>query len=600
MSGTLHSTPAQNTMYIQQYNMPIGTPSEQSHSSQEDLAKPALMLGTPDISTRAPIRLIILKALSIKRTTHFQRSPAAGDELQQLEPHKDERQVGLDTDRSFVIYPADGEVSVKSKDDLKAQLHNVIGYHDIISILLLTFEQAGEDSADALHLATEKLSLHRLRDSMGPGLEPLVGMLRLVKQLLKAIDPAYTTQLTAHSPLPYFALSNILTYFSHDVPTLEIVQHMFDYLLSRPPISIVYLATTLILARKEEVQHLYETGDEGMMHALLCTSPELVDHINTGEPIKEEEVVPTSPSEKWEPTSPPDLSASHTWSIPETSELTMASSMDSSQSWTLADSATESIPSPGTSPTLAPIPDSSLPASAKPPPLDIDSTLDFPPLEPPSPSSDRAEEEERPSKGIHIEESPTTPIKKKPTITLTSLLAQSDELHKLHPPKSLKLSQIMGSQSVVFTWCETPGIQNPARDESNSGRRAGALKSTDAWATNNTDLISDDMAERMVLRPELVVRPWKDEDEEALEREAELARAARKRAEEERMLKKRKTNKAAVGVFGRGRGKVVVVGSVVIVVVVGVAIAIYGKNGLEWRRWLGRSPWLTRLPFVKT
>lgn len=35
-----------------------------------------------------------------------------------------------------------------------------------------------EDVAAQLNLMSEKLSLHRLRDSMGPGLEPLVGLLR--------------------------------------------------------------------------------------------------------------------------------------------------------------------------------------------------------------------------------------------------------------------------------------------------------------------------------------------------------------------------------------------------------------------------------------
>lgn len=33
---------------------------------------------------------------------------AAVTSLADLEPHKDERQVGLDTDRSFVLYPAGG------------------------------------------------------------------------------------------------------------------------------------------------------------------------------------------------------------------------------------------------------------------------------------------------------------------------------------------------------------------------------------------------------------------------------------------------------------------------------------------------------------
>jgi len=48
---------------------------------------------------------------------------------------------------------------------------------------MLTFNERMEDmteeeATNTINLAAEKLSLHRLRDSMGPGLEPLVGMLR--------------------------------------------------------------------------------------------------------------------------------------------------------------------------------------------------------------------------------------------------------------------------------------------------------------------------------------------------------------------------------------------------------------------------------------
>jgi len=48
------------------------------------------------------------------------------------------------------------------------------GYHDIISVLFLTLPP------EIQLVSTEKLSLYRLRDSMGTGLEPLVGLLRYV------------------------------------------------------------------------------------------------------------------------------------------------------------------------------------------------------------------------------------------------------------------------------------------------------------------------------------------------------------------------------------------------------------------------------------
>lgn len=47
--------------------------------------------------------------------------------------------------------------------------------------------------------------------------------------------------------LPFFALSWILTLFSHDVDTLEPIQRIFDYLIARNPISAIYLAVAVCL-----------------------------------------------------------------------------------------------------------------------------------------------------------------------------------------------------------------------------------------------------------------------------------------------------------------------------------------------------------------
>ena len=45
--------------------------------------------------------------------------------------------------------------------------------------------------------------------------------------------------------MPYHALSNLLTLFSHDMPTLPLIQHTFDYLFVRPPVACVYVAAAV-------------------------------------------------------------------------------------------------------------------------------------------------------------------------------------------------------------------------------------------------------------------------------------------------------------------------------------------------------------------
>ena len=87
-----------------------------------------------------------------------------------------------------------------------------------------------------------------------------------------------------------------------------------------------------------------------------------------------------------------------------------------------------------------------------------------------------------------IRPSPVSPRRRRNssiTISLPSLLARADELLSQFPPNhpELHLEDILGPQSVVFTWSE-----------------------------NSHDLASDSEAEAMVIRPDLVVRPFTEPD----------------------------------------------------------------------------------------
>ncbi|GLB42460.1 putative rab-GTPase-TBC domain containing protein [Lyophyllum shimeji] len=207
-------------------------------------------------------------------------------EEETLVEHRDERQIRLDTDRSFVLYPVDTPLDTREELQMKLnrllvsvfrrrpRLHYFQGYHDIISVLLLTLP------AELQFACAEQISLHRVRDSMGATLEPVLGLLRVTKNLLRLADPEYARTLERASPLPFYALSNLLTLFSHDMPTLPLIQHVFDYILCRPPIIIVYLATAIIISRKEEIRRLEEQDEDegmGMAHSVLSSLPPISD-----------------------------------------------------------------------------------------------------------------------------------------------------------------------------------------------------------------------------------------------------------------------------------------------------------------------------------
>lgn len=58
-------------------------------------------------------------------------------------------------------------------------------------------------------------------------------------------DLELTDRISPVPTLPFFALSWILTLFSHDIDTLPPVQRIFDFLIARNPISAIYLAVAV-------------------------------------------------------------------------------------------------------------------------------------------------------------------------------------------------------------------------------------------------------------------------------------------------------------------------------------------------------------------
>ncbi|ORY26234.1 rab-GTPase-TBC domain-domain-containing protein [Naematelia encephala] len=302
--------------------------------------------------------------------------------------HPDEGQVLLDTRRSFVSYPKG--LPKESKAAMQADLQDLIvgvlrkypklnyfqGYHDIMSVLYLTFvppkppprsraratsnarksrsrsphthqvrlshpptpsppsivekdpqetdnekleeTQASESIAsmseselsrhtpdwELLRQCAEVVSLCRVRDAMAKGMEPMMGLLRLLKRLLRAADPQLSKFSATISPvptLPFFALSWILCLFSHDIDTLEPVQRMFDFLLARNPISAIYLAVAILIAKKPQMYELAaKLGEEAqedptLLHPLFARLPPL--HPDT----------PDSPADLSEPSQEVDL-----------------------------------------------------------------------------------------------------------------------------------------------------------------------------------------------------------------------------------------------------------------------------------------------------
>jgi len=193
-----------------------------------------------------------------------------------LPKHRDEDQVQLDVNRSFIYYPNDQ--SMKDLDRRKEELSDLItevlrcypylcyfqGYHDICQVFLLVLEHRDRTAAVA------RLSALRIRDFMLPTLTPALAQLRLIPAILYAVDPKLCNHLSQTQP--FFALSGTLTMYAHDIQEYGDIARLFDVFLAREAVFSVYMFAQIVLQRSDE---LFETpADEPeMLHSILSKLP---------------------------------------------------------------------------------------------------------------------------------------------------------------------------------------------------------------------------------------------------------------------------------------------------------------------------------------
>ncbi|KAI1436656.1 rab-GTPase-TBC domain-containing protein [Xylaria sp. CBS 124048] len=200
------------------------------------------------------------------------------DSWRHLPRHRDEEQVGLDVNRSFVYYPNDN--SQAELDEKKAELLDLItevlrkqpylcyfqGYHDICQVLLLALP------ASLRTLTVSRLSVLRIRDFMLPTLAPAILHLRLIPDLLHAVDPKLCQHLSQNEP--YFALSDTLTMFAHNVQQYRDIARLFDVLIAREQVFSIYIFTQIMLQRRDE---LLAHDEPDMLHFVLSKLPPGLD-----------------------------------------------------------------------------------------------------------------------------------------------------------------------------------------------------------------------------------------------------------------------------------------------------------------------------------
>ncbi|XP_030755077.1 TBC1 domain family member 20 isoform X2 [Sitophilus oryzae] len=201
--------------------------------------------------------------------------------LEELSDHPEYQQVILDVNRSLKRFPPGipYEQRVALQDQLTVLILRVImkyphlryyqGYHDVAITFLLV---VGEAVAFRI---MEKLSTENLRECMEPTMEKTDYRLNYIYALLHNVDRDLHNFMDSASVGTMFALPWFLTWFGHSLNQYKDVVRLYDYFLAAPPLMPLYVATALVIYRRNEV--FAEGCDMASIHCLLSQIPNNLD-----------------------------------------------------------------------------------------------------------------------------------------------------------------------------------------------------------------------------------------------------------------------------------------------------------------------------------
>ncbi|KAG0226257.1 hypothetical protein BGW42_003793 [Actinomortierella wolfii] len=201
------------------------------------------------------------------------------EEIDDDKPSKDEDQVQLDVLRSFTHLASDPNVRETVRRQRQEELSEVIidvlrrhprlsyyqGFHDVCTCLITVL---GKESAA---LAAECMALVFFRDCMLDNLEPVLDQLSLMMEIFRLVDPEVLEFLNSTDTLPFFALSWVITWCSHDLQDFSKVARIFDFFLCFNPLMPVYFAAAVVMSRREELFRVER--DNAMVHTFLTKFP---------------------------------------------------------------------------------------------------------------------------------------------------------------------------------------------------------------------------------------------------------------------------------------------------------------------------------------
>lgn len=197
---------------------------------------------------------------------------------EECEQHPEYNQVVMDVNRSLKRFPPG--IAEDDRPGLQDQLTRLIvrvllkhrtlhyyqGYHDVaITFLLVVGEVLG------YHIM-QRLSISHLKEFMAPTMDRTTYLLHYMYPLIQKRNPEVHDFLEHCEVGTIFALPWMITWFGHVLPDYEDVVRLYDFFLSKPPLTPVYFAAALVLHRGAEVTRC--EPDMAMVHHLLSKIPD--------------------------------------------------------------------------------------------------------------------------------------------------------------------------------------------------------------------------------------------------------------------------------------------------------------------------------------
>jgi Rab-GTPase-TBC domain len=226
-----------------------------------------------------------------QRSTRLQMENKHRKKIAQLLRKKQRRLgklINLTLLRSYEDQPS-SEVS-NTDDDEKVTLSYYQGYHDVASIFMSTLGGASSstplgDSESVSGIAESvglglasavlsRVSFSHFRDAMRSNFMQLQAAIRLiVMPLISYFDKEVHEFLLDCDMEPFFALSWIITWFSHDVRDTALVKRLFDAFLVSHPLLPIYVTVAMVCHPNNRAEILATECDFAPVHSVLSALP---------------------------------------------------------------------------------------------------------------------------------------------------------------------------------------------------------------------------------------------------------------------------------------------------------------------------------------